>query len=211
MIPSLISRREALAAFASTAVLPLTSACRSGPGVSRRHDHRGGCARTARRAWRKPPPPVAGERDVPGHRHRGTSVSSRPAHRSVRGGTAADRVAAQERPRAGQRPGHVRAFPRHAHQRRGRSKRVCDGAPGIRAPVRRCGRRRLAQHAVCRHPECRRLSRRASLPRQRPSDRERRRRRGLPRTPAVLREGSSTASLAACRPRARRAWCRPPF
>ena len=82
---------------------------------------------------------------------------------------------------------------------------------GFALPVRRCRRRRLAQHAVRRHPECRRLSRRAALSRQRSSNRERRRRRGLPRTPAVLREGSSTASLAAWRPRARRAWCHPRF
>ena len=35
----------------------------------------------------------------------------------------------------------------------------------------RCRGRRLAQHALCRDPECRRLSRRAAVPRQRSSGR----------------------------------------
>ena len=48
----------------------------------------------------------------------------------------------------------------------------------------------LAQHAVCRHPERRRLSRRPALPRQRPSHRERRRCRGVSRAAAVVCEAA---------------------
>ena len=84
---------------------------------------------------------------------------------------------------------------RDPHQRRGRAQRLSHRARRLRPALWRRRRRRLAQHALCRHPECRRLSRRAALPRHRPPGRKCRRRRSL-----------SGAARKLSRPARRRAW-----
>ena len=99
------------------------------------------------------------------------------------------------RPGAGKAFDTSRAVARDAHQRRGGAQRVCDVARRVRAPVRRHHRRRLAQHAVRRHPERRRLSRRSSIPRQRSS------RSRTPPTPRRIWRGCSrmrSSSMASC-------------
>ena len=78
----MLSRREAIAALASTAALPLCPRAgatghrpRSRPEQTRRGAH------AARRRCRQSASPVAGERDLAGHRHRregGSSIASSP-------------------------------------------------------------------------------------------------------------------------------------
>ena len=86
--------------------------------------------------------------------------------------------------------------PLDPHQRRGRPPRLSHRARRLRPALWRRRRRRLAQHALCRDPECRRLSRRAALPRHRHPVEECRRRRGLSRAARQLCRPSSTASSA---------------
>ena len=89
--------------------------------------------------------------------------------------------------------------------------RLPHGARGLRPALRRRRRRRLAQHALCRDPECRRLHRHSAVPRHRPSDRESRRRRGLSHPARAISRGSSTASSGGCGPRARKGLVPPDF
>ena len=91
------SRREAIAALASTAALPLVR--RAGVTVRRRRPQptrptRSRCStRLADNLLRL----VAGERHLARHRHRRASGASIPARRSLGGGTAADREPAARR------------------------------------------------------------------------------------------------------------------
>ena len=82
----MLSRREAIAALASTAALPLMAACGRDRAPTPPGNKRGRCARAARRGCRQSSSPVAGERDLAGHRHRRESGASIPARRSLRGG-----------------------------------------------------------------------------------------------------------------------------
>ena len=76
------------------------------------------------------------------------------------------------------------------HQRRGRAQRLQDRARRFRAALWRRRGRRLAQHALRRDPERRRLSRYPALPRRRASDRDQGRRRGLSRAASGLSEAA---------------------
>ena len=110
-----------------------------------------------------------------------------------------DRFAATLRADLATRRGgrHCGAHPFDPHQPRGRAERLSHRARWLRSALWRCRGRRLAQHALCRDPECRRLSRRAALPRHRPSRRKCRRCRGLSRPARAAIRPSSTASSAA--------------
>ena len=186
----LLSRREAIAALATTAALPLVSACTSRTSAGRARSGRSRGARAARQLRGQPAAPGAGERDLAGPRHRRASGASLAARRSLGGRSAAGGGAAARRPGASQRLQDRRTVARYAHQLRGGAQRLCDVARGIRAPVWRHHGRRLAQHAVRRHSERRRLPGRPAIPRQRPSHRERRRRRGVSGAAAVVREAA---------------------
>ena len=98
---------------------------------------------------------------------------------------------------------------RDPHQRRSREERLPDRARGLRIALWRRRRRQLAQHAIRRDPERRRLYRHAAIPRHRPSDRESRRCRGLSRAASRNIRASSTASSGGCARRAPRASSRP--
>ena len=191
---SLLTRREAIAALAYSTTLPLMSACTREPSTASSTaastEHRGRRARAAGRHRQRPASAGARDRDVARHRHRRESGASFAAHGSLGGGTAADREPAAARSGAGQRVRRLRPPACDAHQHRGRAQRLRHGARGLRAAVRRRHRRRLAQHAVRRHPERRRLSRRPAVPRQRASNRARRGRRGVSGAAAVLREAA---------------------
>ena len=210
---SLLTRREAIATLASTATLPLMSACRREPVQSRFDNRRiagrrGRRARVARRHRQQPSAADAGNRHVARHRHRRASRAAFAAHGSLGGGTAADREPAAEGPGAGQGVRRLRPPARDAYQPGGRAQRVRHGARGLRDAVRRRSRWRMAHHALRGHPERRRLSRYPAVPRCRPPHRT------TPRTPTRIWPGcsptrsSSMGSLAAFRRHARRDSCR---
>ena len=104
----LITRRDAIAALASTAALPFMSACARERTAMHISDDRGRRGRAARRTGRKPAPPRS--------RRAPRRSASTPAHgrqlrsqlgRPLGGGTAARRRAAARGPRASERGRHV--------------------------------------------------------------------------------------------------------
>ena len=196
----LMSRRQAMAALASTAALPLVSACASdrppsAPAVAGAGaDEVGALAlldSCADHLLRLAPESATSLGLDTGAR---AALRSQLADRSAEGQQARG-GATPRRSGARQRLQHHRTVACHAHQLRGGAQRLRDGARGFRTPVWRHHGRWLAQHAVCRHPERRRLSRRPAVPRQRSPHRERRGRRGVSRPAAVV-----------CQAARRRAW-----
>ena len=192
----MLTRREALAALASAATLPLMSGCgRDGaapPSAPPSTPPNGEAAAlalldsVADNLLRLYPETATSLGIDTGAR---AALRSQLADRSAEG---QQRLAKQvradlERVNA---VDHDRPLACHAHQCRSRPKRLRDRARRLRAAVRRHHGRRLAQHALRRHSERRRVSRHPALPRQRSSDRERRRRRGVPGAPAVVREAA---------------------
>ena len=194
----MISRREAITALASTMTLPLISGCTREPAstmsTTTEADALALLEQVADNLLRLAPESATSLGIDTGAR---AALRSQLTDRSAQG---QQQIANQLRERSGarQRLRHVRPLLRDAHQRRGRAQRLCDGARRIRAPLRRRRGRRLAQHAVRRHPERRRLSRHPAISRRRAPHRERRRRRGLSGTAAVVREAAR-----------RRAWPHP--
>ena len=164
---------------------------------SRRH----GAARLDRRESARP---VARKRDQPRHRHR------RARRRFARSSPTAARPARTASPRrsAPTSPAPKRSTPPPSPTSTRTSVEVVriglsHRARRLRPALWRRRGRRLAQHALCRDPECRRLSRRAALPRHRPSGRR------MPPTPKPISPAStairpsSTASSAALKAAAR--------
>ena len=203
----MLSRREAIAAMAAAAALPLMDACTRDRAEAPATSSRRRCARAARRVaedlLRRYPESATSLGVDTGAR---AALRSQLADRSAEGQHASRRRSA--RTWSGSTRSSGRPLARHAHQPRGRAQRLCDGARRVRAAVRRHHGRRLAQHAVRRDPERRRVSRHSALSGQRSSHRQRRRRRGVSRPAAVATRSSSTASSAACRRRAPPGSCR---
>ena len=170
----MMNRRQAIAALASTMTLPLISRCtrEQAPAYPKQsRPRRSHCSARSRK--------ISSGSHRRGATSLGIDIGARAALRSQladRSAQGQQRIAGQVRAglEAGQRLRHVRALLRDTHQHRGRSERLCDVARRIRPPVRRRRSRRLAQHALCRDSERRRVPRYPAVSRQRPSDRERR-------------------------------------
>ncbi len=80
--------------------------------------------------------------------------------------------------------------PFDADQRRGRAQRLCDRARGLPTALWRRSGRKLAEHALRHHPECRRLSGRPAVPRCRASDRDCSRRGSLSCAPELISQAA---------------------
>ncbi len=171
-----MNRREALAALASAAALPFTYGCSREPAASvtpttTEADALAMLDQIADNLLRL----ATGGCDVAWHRHRRDEPRcDRSSPIGPRRDSSRLRISFAPTWRRINAFEHVRPSPRDAHERRGGPQRIRHLARGIRAPLRRCRRRRLAQHAVRRHPERRRVSRHPALPRRRASHRERR-------------------------------------
>ena len=183
-----LSRRQALAGLAATAAMPLLSGCarllrhRAGAAASAgRADQRGRGQCAARLDRQESPRAVARERHLARHRHGrpGMRCARRLSDRSAAGQAAPRGDCSAPTWRGPRRSTPAALTLRDPHQRRGRAQRLSHRARGLRPALWRRRGRRLAQHALCRDPECRRLSRRAALPRHRSPDRECGRCRGL--------------------------------
>ena len=134
---------------------------------------------------------------------RGAAVAARRSQprRSGRPGSAAP-----YRPGPGR--GHRHARPQGARDpdhRRGREVGVPHRARRLRAPVWRCCRRRVAQHALRGDPERGRLPRRPAVPRCRASGADRAGCRGVPGPPGELRAAARRRAGAAAGGRRARA------
>ena len=207
----ILNRREAIAALASTATLPLLHACGDNPSpaavtpeATQRRTPRRCSIRSARAtcASRRKAPRRSASIPAPG-----PALRSQLADRSAEG---QQKIAAQVR----QDLEKVKAFDASglSHATRTSIEVVRSAyqlaVRWLRASVRRHHRRQLAQYAVRGDPERRRLSRPSAFSRQRPSDRERRRCGCVSRPAAVVCEAARWRARTASRRRAAKGWCR---